>query len=76
MVADRCKLRSLSDPAHSDFQKLCDHMHSCSTTSCDNLSAALQEREKFLQATGIPLSKEQRGDLLHDFVQAKTHIFN
>ncbi len=75
LIADHCKSYALSDPTDTDFQTLCDHQHPSSCGRCVDLKAVLQEIENVVQDNGIQLSEEQRGDLLHDFIEAKTNIF-
>ena len=73
---DHCRKYALSDEQDPDFQERCSHQHSETCDDCQNLRNVLDEVEgQIRDSSWNPYSSEQQKDLIYDFKQARTDIF-
>ena len=73
---DHCRKYTLSDEQDPDFQERCFHQHSETCDDCENLRNVLDEVEgQIRDSSWNPYSSEQQKDLIYDFKQARTDIF-
>lgn len=73
--ADHCRPFALSDPNDKDFQVNCQHEHNMICHDCEELKNTINDMErKLLEHTNPSFSEEHRGDLVHDFKEAKNNI--
>ena len=73
---DHCRKYALSDEQDPDFQERCSHQHSKTCDDCQNLRNVLDGVEGQIRGSSWnPYSSEQQEDLIYDFKQARTDIF-
>ena len=73
---DHCRKYALSEEKDPDFQERCSHQHSKTCDDCQNLRNVLDEVEGQIRGSSWnPYSSEQQKDLIYDFKQARTDIF-
>ena len=73
---DHCRKFALSDPVEEDFKEECDHGHHLRCYMCEDLKDVMNDiKQQILESSASMYSKEYQEDLLYDFEQAKTDIF-
>ena len=73
---DHCQKFALSDPVERDFKEECDHGHHLRCYRCEDLKDVLDDiKQQILESSASMYSKEYQEDLLYDFEQARTDIF-
>ena len=66
----------LSDPSERDFKEECDHGHHLGCYMCEDLKDVVNDiKQQILESSASMYSKEYQEDLLYDFEQARTDIF-
>ena len=73
---DHCRKFVLSDPVEKDFKEECDHGHHLRCYMCEALKDVGNDiKQRILESSASMYSKEYQEDLLYDFEQARTDIF-
>ena len=73
---DHCRKFALSDAVEKDFQEECDHGHPLRCYMCEDLKDVMNDiKQQILESSASMYSKEYQEDLLYDFEQARTDIF-
>ena len=73
---DHCRKFALSDPVEKDFREECDHGHHLRCYTCEDLKDVMNDiKQQILESSASMYSKEYQEDLLYDFEQARTDIF-
>ena len=66
----------LRDPVEKDFKEECDHGHHLRCCMCEALKDVVNDiKQRILESSASMYSKEYQEDLLYDFEQARTDIF-